>query len=498
MTNVSLIQACEDHELLGLTLWPFQRQMASALDDGAGLVVAALGRRGGKTTAAAAVLVHDALLRPALDTLVQPGEIRYAVVVATRLPQAQAVLSMARAMVERSPVLSAYLVSATADTLLFERPGGHRTAILALPCSSRAGRGLAISCVVCDEFAHFQTDSEGPATAERVWASIVPGTAQFGPLGRVVVISSPLGDENLFAQLHRDALAGDIERAVALQAATLEANPTVSAAWIEAQRRVMSPAEFEAEYEARFTVASGGFLDLTRIQRSVSDPSAVDDCVVGLDPGQRDGFGLVVVGAALDPPARLCVVHVAKLDARVLTGAVDEAATIAHRFSARVVTDQFSGAMTAERLRGRGVSVSVRPWAASSGPVSTGKFEAYADLRTRLYGGELELLDDPELRTELGGLQLRASGGAWRVTSPRRAGSHGDLASALALAVAHCHEPQERLAWLSDEDRAAREREEAMAAYDRAMAVERTRLRWDLPKSWSGGSVMGDVMNQRF
>ena len=340
-----------------------------------------------------------------------------------------------------------------------------------------------------------------------MFASLVPGMAQFGDLARVVIISTPLGDDNAFARLHRDALAGEIPNAVALQATSLEANPSLSASWIEAQRRVLSPAEFAAEYGASFDTPSGGFVDLDRIASwtphpahvtHVTGPNRVDDCVVGLDPGQRDGFGLVVVGAAVDPPARLRVAYAAKLDARNFTVAVDETAAVALRFSARVVTDQFAGAMVAERLQSRGVSVSVRPWAQSTGPVATGKFEAYADMRTRLYGGELELLDDPELRSELAGLQLRASGGAWRVTSPRRAGSHGDLASALALAVAHCREPQQRLAWLSDEDRDRHYLDEALRDHDRAMAVQAARLRWGHPRDWDGGSVMGDVLNMRF
>ena len=56
VTPVSLIEACEGRELFALDLWPLQARMARALDDGVGMVVAALGRRGGKTAVAAGVL----------------------------------------------------------------------------------------------------------------------------------------------------------------------------------------------------------------------------------------------------------------------------------------------------------------------------------------------------------------------------------------------------------------------------------------------------------
>ena len=499
MISVSLTDACRDPDLFALDLWPAQRKMAAALDDGVGLLVAALGRRSGKTTLAAAALVHDALLRPECDAFVRPGETRYAVAVATRLDQARQLVAAARTLVEASPVLRGYLVSATEDQLLFVR-NGHRTAVLALPCSSRAGRGLATSRIVPDEFAHFQSDSEGPATASRVWAGLSPGLAQFGDLGQAIVISTPMGDDNLFAKLHANASDGTISRAVALSATTLEANPTISPGWIAAQRSLLSPAEFAAEFEASFAAATGDFIDLGQVRRIAVEPSRADDFIVGLDPGQRDGFGLVVVGSALDPPARLCVVHVEALDAGSFTGAVDSAARVAERFGAPVVTDQFSGAMVAERLRSLGVFVQVRPWSASSSSSerSTAKFPAYADLRSRLYEGRVELLDDPALLRELGALRVRADSGSWRVSSPRRHGSHGDLASALALAVAHAHEPPERRAWLSDEERDRVLLEEALAEVDLA---RRQREMWGgdaPPLGWTGGSVMSGIRDMQW
>ena len=207
--SVPLLDAIRDPDLFGLDPWPMQTRMAEALDDGVQLVVAALGRRGGKTTAAAAILAHDALLRPECDDRVRPGETRYSVAVATRLDQARALVAGARSLVERSPVLAPYLQPSTDDELRFERDG-RRTAVLALPCSSRAGRGFATSCLVIDEMAHLLSESDGPATADRVWAALTPGTAQFGDLARTVVISTPLGDGNLFARLYREA-GGEIE-----------------------------------------------------------------------------------------------------------------------------------------------------------------------------------------------------------------------------------------------------------------------------------------------
>jgi hypothetical protein len=247
----------------------------------------------------------------------------------------------------------------------------------------------------------------------------------------------------------------------AFHATSLEANPALSAEWIEAQRPMMSSAEFASEYLADFVGSGGGFLDLDQVGCVSSAPVAprdLDHCVLGLDPGQRDGFGVALVGLSVDPPARLRLAMVDAWDAsKDFTGTVDRAARLAREWGAQVVTDQHSGAMVADRLRAQGVAVRVRPWAASSGTRAVGKFEAYADMRNRLYDGRLELLDDAALLAELGALRLKAAGGSWRVVSPRRAGSHGDRASALALAVAHATEPFERGAWLSDAERLRRD-----------------------------------------
>ena len=66
---------------------------------------------------------------------------------------------------------------------------------------------------------------------------------------------------------------------------------------------------------------------------------------------------------------------------------------------------------------------------AAAGP----KSDAFADLKTRLYSGELELYDEPDLLAELLRLETVTTPGAATVRSPRVGSSHGDLASALAL-----------------------------------------------------------------
>jgi hypothetical protein len=97
--------------------------------------------------------------------------------------------------------------------------------------------------------------------------------------------------------------------------------------------------------------------------------------------------------------------------------------------TARVVTDQHAAAAVVERLRGRGLSVSVHNLTAPS------KTAAFAELRARLYDGSLELYRHERLLAELRRLRTKYTSGQAAVVNPRAGGSHGDIAQALALAV---------------------------------------------------------------
>jgi hypothetical protein len=149
--------------------------------------------------------------------------------------------------VERSPALAALVEAVTEDELRFRLPGRGRTALRAFPCSSRGGRGWPISTLILDEAAHFVSETDGFQTAERVWAAMLPSTAQFGAAARVVVASTPYGQTGLFADLHGRAAAGELEGALAQRATTAEVNPTIAAEFLAAEE-ARDPDSFRAEY----------------------------------------------------------------------------------------------------------------------------------------------------------------------------------------------------------------------------------------------------------
>ena len=197
--NVRLLDACDDKRLIGFKPYPRQRELLAAVDVGPREHILAAGRRGGKTRILAATGVHNCCLRPDLDVMMDLGEERCAVVVATRIDQARLVIKFARAFVQRSRVLRSLLEGETEDELRFCLPTGARTAFKCFPSSSRGNRGWAVSFLALDECAHM-LDSEGNAAAEPLYDALAPSVAQFGDDGRIILSSSPYGDSGFFAR----------------------------------------------------------------------------------------------------------------------------------------------------------------------------------------------------------------------------------------------------------------------------------------------------------
>jgi len=448
---IGLVQACDDPKLLAFPLWPQQRKLLAEVERGPRMHVWGLGRRSGKTTLAALVGLWSCLFRPELAACVRPGERFYSVAVATNLRQARLFVNAAASIVEGSELLKSQLVSSSEEELVF-RTGGVLTAF---PCSSRGGRGWPIACLLMDEAAHFLSETEGPAVADRVFAALTPSTAQFGDAARVIVSSTPYGTEGFFADLHARAMNGELRDAIAQHATSADMNPTLDEVFLEREEE-RDPENFRAEYLAEFVGSGGAFLDPERIAEAVADrkellPEDATGWIAGLDPAfSSDPFGLAIVGRSKDDPSRLVVgraqawkparkglrAALAKVTDAVFEEkrtvedeVLGEVAAVCERYGARLVTDQYAAPQIVARLRQLGLQVRSIPMTASS------KTEVFLELRARLNAGALELYDEPQLLAELRRLRTRYAAGSSSVVNPRVGGSHGDMAQALALAV---------------------------------------------------------------
>ncbi len=434
LARVGLVQACDDPDLLGFPLWPKQRELLADVEAGPRLQLWALGRRSGKTTMAALVALHACLFRPDLDALVRPGERRYAVAVATNLRQARLFVRAALSIVEASPLLAEMIATVTEDEIIFV--GGQTLA--AFPCSSRGARGWPIATLLMDEAAFMISDTEGPAVAERVFASLAPSTAQFGDAARIVVASTPYGQDGLFATLYAQAAEGELEDAAAHTATSASMNPTISAEFL-AREQKRDPESFRGEYLAEFTGSGHAYLDPQKIEDAISDRGEIPagfpgefflDPIAGLDPAfSSDPCGLAIVGRDVNDRSRLVLLlarawkppgrKAASFEERreIEDSVLREVADVCRAYGARVVTDQYAAVAVVDRLRNAGLSVTAEAMTATS------KTAAYGELRARLNGGTLDLYDAPGLVPELRRLRTRYTAGSASVVNPRVGGA---------------------------------------------------------------------------
>jgi hypothetical protein len=447
LPRVGLLRACADPGLFGLDPWPKQRELLASVEHGPRLHVWCLGRRSGKSTSGALIALWSCLLRPELLERLRPGERGYAVGIAPNLRQARLLIRAALSIVERSPLLAGMVEQATQDEIRF----ANGTSFVAFPNSSRGARGWPIFTLILDEAAFFIADEhESFQTAEEVWRSLVPATAQFGNEARLVVSSTPYGADGFFPGIYQQAASGELPDALAFHAPTREANPTLDESFF-AQEERRDPDGFRAEYLAEFVGSGAAFFDPDNIKAAVTlsgelRPGDAVDWIAGLDPGfAQDPFALVLVGRAdvrRDPAGgrRLLVGLVRSwLPPRRKAASLEEGreiedtvlaevAQMIRLFDARAVTDQYKSAGVVDRLRRYGVSVVAEPMTAPT------KDAAFGFLRGRLNDGSIELYEHPELQRELRAIRTRYAAGRSSVVTPRIGRGHCDLAQALAIA----------------------------------------------------------------
>jgi hypothetical protein len=427
----SLVEAIGKPSIMGVDLTPRQRELLQQVEQGFLLHVWALGRRSGKTLLAVLIALYFATLRPDMARYVRRRERRYCVAVATNLRQARIFIEQAASVVEGSAFLQGFVEKITDEGIDF----ANYTSLRAFPATARGGRGWAVQCLLMDEAAHM-LDTEGNQAAEPIFRSLVPSVSQFGEDGRVIVASSPFGTDGFFADLFHKVERGELDNAVAERGSTLEMRPGFEMAALELERQ-RDPDGFAAEYGGEFIPAGAGFLDpllvVAHRERELG-PGEVAHPVGAIDLGfLHDATALCIVGRDVDVPRRLrlALARAWRPDLGPLGfgPTLDEIADVCIDYGVRrIYTDQHHAVAAVEHLARRGLHATVVPTTPQS------KSDMFLDLKTRLYNGELELYDHAELLGELRRIETVTTPGAATVRIRRLGTSHGDIATAVALA----------------------------------------------------------------
>ena len=385
-----------------------------------------IGRRSGKTRAAALLAAYFAGLCDHSDTLA-PGERATLPILSASVWQAGKALQYLDGIFTHVPALAALVEGKTNDSISLST----HVDIECLAANFRTIRGGTAVAIVADEAAYWRNEGTANPDSEILNAAR-PSLATTG--GPLIVISSPYSRRGeLWAAYKRDfGPAGDPLVLVA-KADSRTLNPGLSEK-VVARAYQRDPAAAAAEYGGEFRTDVESFVsreavDVATVQGRLELPPIAGVRYFGfVDPsgGAQDSMTAAIAHAEGDVVV-LDAVREVKPPFSPESVVTDFTALLARYHINDVTGDRWGGEFVQELFvtRGRGVNYVVS---------ERTKSEIYKELLPLLNSGRVELLDLPTLAAQLMNLERRtARGGKDSVDHPP--GQHDDLINAAAGAL---------------------------------------------------------------
>ncbi|MGP9831142.1 hypothetical protein [Marinobacter sp. NSM] len=202
----------------------------------------AIGRRGGKSQAAALLAVFHACFMDYRDRL-SPGEVATVLCLAADRKQARAVFRYITGLMNANPMLQRLITRETTETLELS----NRAVIEVGTASFRATRGYTFAAVLADEIAFWRSEDSANPDFE-ILNAVRPGLATLdGPL---IALSSPYSRRGALWDAYR-RYHGKEGPILVAQAKTLTMNPTLPERIVD-QAYERDAVAAAAEYGAQF------------------------------------------------------------------------------------------------------------------------------------------------------------------------------------------------------------------------------------------------------
>lgn len=399
-----------------------------------------LGRGSGKTTLAAALAIYEAWT--ANIDRAGPGQVPTAFIVGPSKPLARIGFTIARELVRRSPLERHVHDDAdTKDGFVLRRTDGRTVAIRSVAASKGGAnvRGVDVIVLLLEESEFFASGDDGDyAVTDRDQISAVTPRL----IGYVLCISTPWPTENITSEFF-DANFGKPSAALAALGASMFMRPSQQLAEDREREMARDPENAAREYDCEAGARGGSRLFVEGLKEAIVEgrplsitapSSALIGC--GGDLGlERDSSAIAIV-SRLEDMYELCEfdeVRPAK-GQPLAPGYVvrDRFAPVMRRHGASaIVLDAHYRQSAVEHLD------AVRLTFVDAPAGQLGKYSSHMLVRAKLREGKLRLPNSPRLIAQLRAVTATPQhGGGTRITSPRRAGGgHGDVVSALVLAV---------------------------------------------------------------
>lgn len=376
------------------------------------------------------------------------GELGFCPIVAPKLKTARQALRYALGAARKAPAIAPLITSSSKDGFILSRRDGREVAIECMP-ASRGGdavRGVSMVAALMDESSFFRDKDSGVVNDVEIHRAIRPRLLPGDPLAILGIISTAWLESGLlhdYVQRNHPDRGGAPTTALACIATSLlmrPDNPELLAD-IEAEREI-DPENAAREFDCvAFGAGTGQFFPDDAITQCTREdlPLIVDA------PQATHGAGCDPAFAAGGDAAALVVVHrdddvavVSETDelkgtqARVPGEVCAHWAEIAGRHGVREIA---SDTHYRESLREHFSKAKISLLEAEN--TNEGKVVTHTAARDRMLRGKVAIsARQRRLIQQLREVLVkRESGGRTRIFSPRKNGSHGDLASAFVLAL---------------------------------------------------------------
>jgi hypothetical protein len=392
---------------------------------------AAVGRRGGKSRAAAVLAAWLAACKDYRHILA-PGERGQLAVLAQTRDQASNSFNFICGVFAASKALRGLVESRGADTLSL----ASGIDIVVKPASYRSVRGpTSIGCI-CDEIGYWRDPDTSANPDQEILRALRPSLLTTG--GPLIAISSPYSRKGQLWENYHRHYGQDGSRVLVAQAPSWVMHPALDRAWIDEQFEA-DPVAADAEFGGNFRNDIDAFIR-REIVEAVVVPGRFElgpitqgqDCnsyygFVDPSGGGADSFTLGIAHLEGNM-AILDLVREAKPPFSPSDIVGEFAETLRQYGLHRVTGDRYSGEFVRELFSERGVSYEVS---------EKSKSEIYVDLLPLMNSRRIELIDHPKLTGQLCALERRTVRGSGRdvIDHPPGAGSHDDLINAAAGAL---------------------------------------------------------------
>jgi hypothetical protein len=391
-----------------------------------------VGRRGGKSLILSVTAVYLACFLDWLPYLT-PGERGTIMVIGADKRQARTILRYITALLVKVPMLAALVERETQDAIDLT----NGVTIEITTASFRTTRGYTLVAALADEIAFWRSEENSANPDSEIIAAIRPAMATI-PAAMLLCASSPYARRGALWKAYHKHFGKD-GPVLVWKADTETMNPTVPKSVIE-EAFESDPASAAAEFGAEFRTDVETFVSREVVDAAVVTgrhelpPVPGNDYMGFTDPsgGSSDSFTLAIAHRDRFELAILDVIREMRPPFSP-ESVVREFCTLLKAYGISTVCgDRYAGEWPRERFREHGIG-----YLCAEKP----KSDIYRDVLPMLNSGNVELLDNPRLISQLCGLERRtARGGRDSIDHPPS--GHDDLINSACGALLMAETPR--------------------------------------------------------